>query len=90
LHSSISDYNRRRTGKDVVNGSLTCTAQNAVRGKCRETDERLSTDIETDERLSTDIETDERIKTDFGHAGGGAGEGWASAGCQRILKRMNG
>jgi len=80
LHSSISDYNRRRTGKDVVNGSLTCTAQNAVRGKCRE----------TDERLSTDIETDERIKTDFGHAGGGAGEGWASAGCQRILKRMNG
>jgi len=40
--------------------------------------------------LSTDIETDERMKMDFGHAGGGAGEGWASAGCQRILKRMNG
>jgi len=32
--------------------------------------------------LSTDIETDERMKMDFGHAGGGAGEGWASTGYQ--------
>ena len=29
----------------VVNGSLTCTAQNAVRCKCRVADERMETDV---------------------------------------------